>query len=233
MGELTATAFLGVRLECAQCHKHPFDRWTQADYRSWANVFGQTKFGSSPEVTAAVANLLEERRKVPPGKAGPRLPRMREVYVSNAPLRRLRDPESGGPLPAKVLGGPEIALEGDARAKLCDWLTAADNPYFARTFVNRVWAHYFGVGLVGLARHLDALEAEVRYQTAYHLLEQSHHPQLLDAGNAPRCRSNLPVQRRKKRKILTGFRPKFRTVLRGVFPCSKGRQVRVLLGGTA
>ncbi|HZY83972.1 MAG TPA: DUF1549 and DUF1553 domain-containing protein [Gemmataceae bacterium] len=148
MGELTATAFLGVRLECAQCHKHPFDRWTQADYRAWANVFGQTKFGSSPETTAAVANLLEERRKAPPGKAGPPLPRVQEVYVSDHPLRRLPHPETGGPLPAKALGGPEVALAGDARARLCDWLVAPDNPYFARAFVNRVWAHYFGVGLV-------------------------------------------------------------------------------------
>jgi hypothetical protein len=148
MGELTATAFLGVRLECAQCHKHPFDRWTQADYRAWANIFGQTKFGSSPEVTATVANLLEERRKTPMGKAGPRLPRLREVYVSNEPLRRLRDPETGGPLPAKALGGPEVALEGDARVRLFDWLAEPDNPYFARAFVNRIWAHYFGVGLV-------------------------------------------------------------------------------------
>jgi hypothetical protein len=148
MGELTATAFLGVRLECAQCHKHPFDRWTQADYRAWANIFGQTKFGSSPEVTATVANLLEQRRKAPPGEAGPPLPRLREVYVSNEPLRRLRDPETGGRLPARALGGPEIALESDARVRLCDWLTASDNPYFARAFVNRVWAHYLGVGLV-------------------------------------------------------------------------------------
>jgi hypothetical protein len=148
MGELTATAFLGVRLECAQCHKHPFDRWTQADYRAWANIFGQTKFGSSPEVTATVANLLEERRKAPPGKAGPPLPRLREVYVSNEPLRRLRGPETGGSLPARALGGPEIALEGDARARLCDWLTAPDNPYLASAFVNRVWAHYLGIGLV-------------------------------------------------------------------------------------
>src|SRR5262249_41969517 len=71
-----------------------------------------------------------------------------EVYVSNEPLRRLRHPETGGPLAARALGGPEGALEGDARARLCDWLCAPDNPYFARAFVNRVWAHYFGVGLV-------------------------------------------------------------------------------------
>src|SRR5262249_46739277 len=58
MAELTATAFLGVRLECAQCHKHPFDRWTQEDYRAFANVFAQVRFGSSPEVTAATVDLL-------------------------------------------------------------------------------------------------------------------------------------------------------------------------------
>jgi hypothetical protein len=148
MGELTSTAFLGVRLECAQCHKHPFDRWTQSDYRSWANIFGQTKFGASPEVTAIAANLLEQRRKAPPGKAGPPLPRLREVYISNESLRRFRHPETGGALPARALGGHEIALEGDARARLCEWLTAQDNPYFGRAFVNRVWAHYFGIGLV-------------------------------------------------------------------------------------
>ncbi len=148
MGELTATAFLGVRLECAQCHKHPFDRWTQADYRAWANIFGQTKFGASPEVTAIIANLLEERRKAPPGKAGPPLPRLREVYVSHESMRRFRHPETGDSLPARALGGPEIPLEGDARTRLCDWMTAPDNPYLARAFVNRVWAHYFGVGLV-------------------------------------------------------------------------------------
>jgi hypothetical protein len=148
MGELTATAFLGVRLECAQCHKHPYDRWTQTDYRAWANLFGQVSFGSSPETTATFANLLEERRKAPPGKAGPPLPRVLEVYLSNDSVRRLPHPESSAPLPARVLDGPEIPLSGDARAALCDWLTRPDNPYFARAFVNRVWAHYFGVGIV-------------------------------------------------------------------------------------
>jgi hypothetical protein len=148
IGELTAAAFLGVRIDCAQCHKHPYDRWTQTDYRAWANLFGQVKFGSSPELTAAVTRLLEERRKAPPGKAGPPIPRLREVYVSNQPLRRLPHPETGGPLPPRALGGPELALTGDCRARLCDWLVAPDNPYFARAFVNRVWAHYFGIGLV-------------------------------------------------------------------------------------
>lgn len=148
MAELTATAFLGVRLECAQCHKHPYDRWTQADYRAYANVFAQTKFGGSPETNALMARLLEERRQRPPDKAGPPLPRLREVYVSNQPLRRLMQPGTNLSLAPKALGGPELDYNGDARAKLCDWRTQPDNPFFARAFVNRVWAHYFGIGLV-------------------------------------------------------------------------------------
>jgi hypothetical protein len=148
MAELTATAFLGIRLECAQCHKHPYDGWTQTDYRAFANVFAQTKFGSSPEVTAAVEQLLEERRQLPPDKRGPALPRVREVWVSNQPLRRLSRPDSRGLLPPKALGGPTLDYQSDARVQLCDWLLRPDNPYFALSFVNRVWAVYFGVGLV-------------------------------------------------------------------------------------
>jgi hypothetical protein len=148
MAELTSAAFLGVRLECAQCHKHPYDRWTQTDYRSYANVFGQVKFGASPEVTAATAALLAERRKLPPELMGPPIPRLREVYVSNQPLRRLPHPETHAELRPRAPGGPEITLDGDAREQLIDWLVRPDNPFFARAFVNRVWAHYFGTGLV-------------------------------------------------------------------------------------
>jgi hypothetical protein len=150
MGELTSAAFLGVRLECAQCHKHPYDRWTQADYRAYANIFSQTKFGSSPEVNAATATLLVKRRKLPADKAGPAIPRIREVYISNQGLRKLPDSLSNGPLKPKALGGPQFDLEGegDLRKELFHWLVQPENPFFARSFVNRVWAMYFGVGLV-------------------------------------------------------------------------------------
>ncbi len=148
MAELTTAAFLGVRLECAQCHKHPFDRWTQADYRALANVFSQVHFGSSPELTAKMTDLLARRRELPAERAGPPLPRLREVYVSSHRPRRLTDPETGGALAAKALGGPTIAEDTDPRLSLLRWMLQADNPFFARSFVNRVWAHYLGVGLV-------------------------------------------------------------------------------------
>jgi hypothetical protein len=62
-GEKTAAAFLGVRLECAQCHKHPFDRWTQADYRAYANIFSRLSFGISPESQKLFRAENDERRK--------------------------------------------------------------------------------------------------------------------------------------------------------------------------
>jgi hypothetical protein len=148
MAERTAAAFLGVRVECAQCHKHPYDRWTQVDYRAFANVFARVRFDISPETRAAVARMLEERRHAPPGKSGPPIPRLREVYVDDDAPSALTHPETGGPLSPRALGGPEVASGGDAREELYRWLVRPDNPFFARTFVNRVWAHYFGVGLV-------------------------------------------------------------------------------------
>jgi hypothetical protein len=148
IAELVAAAFLGVRIECAQCHKHPFDRWTQADYRSFANVFGKVEFGSSPEVLAATARLLEDRRRASPDHRLPPVPRLREVYLSESPNRRLRDPATNQPLEPRVLGGPAISQDGDPRAALLAWLVRPDNPYFAASFVNRVWAAYFHIGLV-------------------------------------------------------------------------------------
>jgi Protein of unknown function (DUF1549)/Protein of unknown function (DUF1553) len=148
LAERTAAAFLGVRVECAQCHKHPFDRWTQADYRAFANVFADVQFGLSAEGLAATARLLEERRKSDPSGMLPSIPRLRETYVSARPSRRLADPATGRPLAPKALGGPELSASGDPRERLFAWLTEPDNPYFARSFVNRVWAVYFGVGLV-------------------------------------------------------------------------------------
>jgi hypothetical protein len=147
-GEKTAAAFLGIRLECAQCHKHPFDRWTQADYRAYANVFSQVNFGVSPEAKQAIdaANAELNKGRQTKGKAQQVI---REVFVGT-PAKGLFHPDSNKPLPPKALGGPEIKVDkgADARVALFDWMRSPDNPYFARSFVNRVWSHYFGAGLV-------------------------------------------------------------------------------------
>jgi hypothetical protein len=160
-GQKVAAGFLGVRLECAECHKHPFDRWTQADYRAFANVFANVVVGVASEsqkvfkdVNAERVKTNMERVKPKPDKKTPPLPPLppvREVYVGAQPRGGgLRHPDTNRPLPPRALGGPELAVTAgqDTRAALLEWLREPDNPYFARSFVNRVWGHYFGVGIV-------------------------------------------------------------------------------------
>jgi hypothetical protein len=150
-GEKTAAAFLGVRVECAQCHKHPFDRWTQAEYWAHANLFGQVTQGFSPDAKRLI-DAENLNRKKEAGKRKPPLNQfvqLREVFVGGRNAVK-PNPETGKPLPAKALGGPVIPyVKGeDPRVALFEWLRQPDNPFFARAFVNRVWGHYLGVGLV-------------------------------------------------------------------------------------
>jgi hypothetical protein len=163
-GEKTAVAFLGVRLECAQCHKHPFDRWTQADYRSYANVFAPVAFAISPEAVkvfrdanVARSKKTKERqtqaRMKGKGKVVVNMPLspVREVFVGkNKQQQPLKHPETGKVLPARALGGPEIDVKpgDDPRVALFEWMRKPDNPFFARSIANRVWGHYLGVGIV-------------------------------------------------------------------------------------
>ncbi len=159
-GEKVAAAFLGVRLECAQCHKHPTDRWTQVDYRSFANVFQQVSLGVTPETREELRAINAERLTAGQNKKN-QVNTMRELYLGEGAVvgpgkggrgnnRAFRHPDTNQPLAAKALGGPEIPVETghDAREKLWEWMRSPENPTFARAFVNRVWAHYFGIGLV-------------------------------------------------------------------------------------
>lgn len=157
-GEKVAAAFLGVRLECAQCHKHPFDRWTQADYRAFANVFSgivqaNNQF-SSPDVKKIADAENAERNKANAGKANNRNFLVREMFISTdgqgGRRQLLTHPDTNAVLPPKAPAGPEFKFERgkDVRADLFAWMRTPDNPFFARSFVNRIWGHYFGVGLV-------------------------------------------------------------------------------------
>ena len=116
--------FTGVRIQCAECHNHPFDRWTMNDYYGWVSFF----------------TGIRRKQGVEP----------REFYVFNdlaAPVaRHLVDDR---PMPATVLGGEHpVPTGGDPRKALADWLTAGENPLFARNFVNRFWAQLMGRGIV-------------------------------------------------------------------------------------
>jgi Protein of unknown function (DUF1553)/Protein of unknown function (DUF1549) len=115
--------FLGIRIQCAQCHHHPSDRWGQDDYYALAGFF--TGIG----------------RKTPPGGS-------ETIFAQKG--TELKHPRTGKLLPAKALGAAAVDFTGmpDRRIVLAKWMTAPENPFFARAIANRLWSHYFGRGLV-------------------------------------------------------------------------------------
>ncbi len=116
----TARLFLGVKLECAQCHNHPFAKWTRDQFWQFAAFF---------------TDLPQPGR---PGQPAVKLPRG-EIKVL----------ETDKVVQARFLDGQEPQWkDSGTRPTLVEWMTAADNPYFARAAVNRLWAYFFGVGLV-------------------------------------------------------------------------------------
>jgi len=121
--ENVAQVFMGMRIQCAQCHNHPFDRWTMDDYYGFANFFAQIgrKRGEDP----------------------------RETIVFNSGNGDVKHPVGGRVVPPKFLGGAVPDTQGrDRREVLADWLASPANEYFGRNLVNIVWAHFFGSGIV-------------------------------------------------------------------------------------
>lgn len=121
----TARIFLGLQIECAQCHKHPFDKWTQEDFWSYAAFFAQLEQdgGMTGPGTLRLLDKSEGDVKIP------------DTDTVVTP----RYPDGHAP------GSDEA---GTRRQKLAIWMTSRDNPYLARAAVNRVWAHLFGRGFV-------------------------------------------------------------------------------------
>jgi hypothetical protein len=168
-----AYTFLGVRIQCAECHKHPFDQWTKDDFARFQNFFTRVRYGEVPDTKDEIKAMLDklgvdpklgnnERDKAVLKllKAGNTVP-YRETFVvappKPAPVRQSKGKEKPGK-PAKivagrtatVLGGDEHRIDQleDPREVLMDWMRDEENPYFARAIVNRVWAAYFNVGIV-------------------------------------------------------------------------------------
>jgi hypothetical protein len=170
-----AYTFLGTRIQCAQCHKHPFDQWTQDDFKQFEGFFKATtgrqnaRPDAKAEYDAMVAKFEETKglkgndvrnilaKKVQGGEIIP----FAEVYSvkAKATPARTKDKKKDNGKPdrkappvatAKLLAGPVVDLTQyeDVRQPLMDWLRAPENPLFARAFVNRVWANYFNVGIV-------------------------------------------------------------------------------------
>ncbi len=123
--EAFAQLFLGVRVQCAKCHNHPFESITQTDYYGLSAYFAQVQF------KGAKFGLDDEIVYLQPGRE-----------VQHPTTRKKQDPVAFG-VPAGVLAPDE-----DRREKLADWLTRADNRFFAPSIVNRVWYHLLGRGIV-------------------------------------------------------------------------------------
>jgi hypothetical protein len=168
-----AYTFLGVRIQCAECHKHPFDQWTKDDFARFQNFFTRVRFGQAPDAKdEAVAMLADlgvdpglrggDRTKVIAtlAKEGHTVPVSETFIVPPVkPPKPAKMPMKGKSRPNKkvvtgrtatVLGGDEYVIDtlADPRTVLMEWMLADDNPYFARAIVNRVWASYFNVGIV-------------------------------------------------------------------------------------
>ena len=114
---------MGMRIQCAQCHNHPFDRWTLDDYYGFAAFFSQIGRKRGEDY--------------------------RETIVFNSGGGEVNHPVGGRAMKPKFLGGDEPDVAGkDRREVLAEWLASPENPYFATNFANRVWAHFFGTGIV-------------------------------------------------------------------------------------
>jgi hypothetical protein len=127
--------FLGVQLQCAQCHNHPFTDWKRDDYWGMAAFFMKVRPNGRPQMVLRRGGTLQVSE-------GPRVFRNRQ-----------RLPDSARMVPAKFLGGqrPEVAADARLRPVLADWATSPSNPYFSRAMVNRTWAKLLGRGLVNPA----------------------------------------------------------------------------------
>jgi hypothetical protein len=188
-GEMAGTVsqvFLGMRIECAQCHHHPFDRWSQDDYFGMQAFFTQVGFKRTARGEALVAGPGSETRH----------PRTNAVVFAH-PLGTV---------------SPEAEPAGDRRKLLADWMTAPDNPWLARNLVNRVWAHFLGRGLVepvddvrltnpptnpelleALATHF--VESRYDQQTLIRTITSSHVYQLSSRPNATNERDSQNYSR--------------------------------------
>lgn len=135
-GEATAQVFLGVRVQCARCHNHPFDRWTQTDYHEWAAFFTRVQYRvvSNKRLDGFDTHEFAGEQVVWMDRAG-----------------ELTNPRTGQPTAPKFLGDDKLAAIGpdaDRLQLLADWVADPGNPFFAKAQVNRVWFHLFGRGLV-------------------------------------------------------------------------------------
>jgi hypothetical protein len=129
MAETTSMAFLGMSIQCARCHDHPLEKWTNNDYYGFASMFARVRGkGWGGDYRSGDG--------------------LRVIFLDDE--SEVLQPRTGKPQPPRPLDGDALPFDhvGDRRVAVAEWLTAPENPYFSRAIVNRVWANFLGVGLV-------------------------------------------------------------------------------------
>jgi len=128
-GSFVSQIFLGVRMECAKCHHHPNEKWAQTDYYQLAAYFAEVKH-KGQGISEPISGEAE--------------------FIWHAPGGEVKHPITGELMKPKPPGGPAAQIEpgSDPRAALVDWMTNTNNPFFAPAIANRVWAQFFGRGIV-------------------------------------------------------------------------------------
>jgi len=155
---MVSQLFLGVRLECAKCHHHPFEVWSQDDFYSFAAFFGRVGFkgtGLSPPISGGEEIIYTA------GSGSVKHPLTGKVLeprpLAGEPVAQLSEPVATPSTPAtsestgrrrRRQSGPAADPQNDPREVLAAWMTAEDNPYFSKVIVNRVWADLMGRGFV-------------------------------------------------------------------------------------
>ncbi len=205
-----AHAFLGLRIQCAQCHKHPFDRWSQKDFKDFSKFFSGINIrpysgGTTPEDKKDYIAILENLDIDPDRKKNPNLQRqLRDAYrkgettpfgfltidspkltreelrelqkqlQANKKSKKKKKNKKPSITEATLLGSDTIDLTDheDVRTPVMEWMKQRDNPFFAKALVNRVWARYFGVGIVDPVDDLNLANPPSNAALLDHLTEE-------------------------------------------------------------
>lgn len=150
--EAFAHNFLGIRLQCAQCHKHPFAPWTQHDYRQFSQFFESVKFGVASENRDAYQRLAKQVGLTAKEEGTAiRSDMLRKAQMGHTiPWRELYIARRDNPVSLSLLRSERVELSenDDPRLPIMAWMADSSNPWFARAIVNRVWAAYFHIALV-------------------------------------------------------------------------------------
>jgi len=156
MAENITVAFMGMSINCAKCHNHPMEKWTNDQYFAMANLFSRV------------------RQKATPGSGDG------NMVIFSAASGELNQPLTGRPQMPRPLDGQAVSFEaaGDRREQVASWLVSPDNSYFARAIVNRVWKNYMGVGLVEMVDDMrktnPASNEALLAALAEHLVKNGH-----------------------------------------------------------